>query len=211
MTQDISLNTLPRIQWDTNVFVRALVTGSDDLLDFLLSLYEQHEQKIIDFHNPLAVQSEFYGILAAGRIKIGRMNQVFTHDQIVEIMSPFPEIFELEVFIPSLQELDWKPGQGIAYKETWREVIQNTHGWNDFGEEFLSTRLRHPLSYFGLADKYDWPIMAAAVQRGIDLLVTVNMGDFTDPLAKIRVMDAYKATKFAIEELHFVEFPREEK
>jgi hypothetical protein len=58
MTDDV-VDTLVRIQWDTNVFVRSLVTGSEQLEDFLFKLYKQHENKIIRFVNPKAVQSEW--------------------------------------------------------------------------------------------------------------------------------------------------------
>lgn len=208
MTEDV-VDTLVRIQWDTNVFVRSLVTGSEQLEDFLFKLYKQHENKIIRFVNPKAVQSEFYGILAAGRVQIGGKSRVFTHEEIVAFMEIVPDFFRLDDFIPSLQYLDWKPLQGKDYKQTWNHVLQKEYGWDDFGKSCIERRLRYDVEALGIdGDTYDWPIMASAIQSGVDLLVTANINDFVDPLGRIKVMDAYKAYRFHYLGLHEPTFPR---
>ena len=182
-------DTRVRIVWDTNVFVRAILFNTPELLDYLDHLLFQQQLGLIEFVVPKAVEAELYGILRAGRVK----NKTLTHEEIIELFSPYPECFESD-FLEQLNRYEWP--QGVGYKDVLYEVLKNEYGWDDWGKSIIEQKLGYSTEYLGLKDIHDLPIMAAALQFGVDLLVTVNMQDFIDPLGKIRVMDAYEAKAF---------------
>lgn len=194
-----------RILWDTNVFVRAIFFQQAELLDYLDDLIFQHENNRIELIVPKAVQVELYGILRAGRLDfekrgIKHKNYQFSHAEVVFFLGEYPMLFD-PAFLDSLSLISWP--RGVAYKEErLKPLLEEHHGWTDWGQSVIETRLRHSVEHLGLKDKHDYPIMAAALESGIDLLVTANLKDFIDPLGKIKVMDAHEARKFDHHSLH---------
>lgn len=196
MTSDTRI----RILWDTNVLVQALIFGQRDLLHYLDQLLLQQANEFIELVIPKSVQAEFYGVLRAGRLDITDENGVkhkevqFAHADIVFLMEPYlGNLFDRE-FIDSLNDYDWP--KGSYYKKVLLEIITKEYNWDDWGKSFIERKLAKSVEYMGLRDPYDYHVMAAALQFGVDLIVTANMDDFIDPLGKIRVMKAHDARVF---------------
>ncbi|MFB9328987.1 hypothetical protein ACFFSY_23885 [Paenibacillus aurantiacus] len=198
-------DTRVRIIWDTNVFVQALIMGQEQILDYLDDLIWQSEQELIDLIVPKAVQAELYGILRAGRLNrindAGEKvrNYAFSHSEVMYLLEAFPTLFDFD-FLSELEAYAWPAD--LDYKYTLFAILHAEYGWSDWGQSVIETRLLHSVEHLGLKDQLDFPIMAAALIEGIDLLVSSNMKDFIDALGKIRVMKSHDARRFDHFSLH---------
>ncbi|MEX1028543.1 MAG: hypothetical protein WDZ91_00680 [Paenibacillaceae bacterium] len=193
------IDTRIRILWDTNVFVQALLFGQEQLIDYLDKLILQQQNNLINLVIPKAVQAEFYGVMRAGRLDLDidgvkHKKVQLTHNQIAFLLEPYFDTVFNPDFIRSLNQLDWP--LGIAYKDVLHQIIITEYNWHDLGKSVIERRLGKSVEYLGLNDPFDYPIMAAALVQGVELIVTANMQDFSDPLGSIRIMKSHDACKF---------------
>jgi len=200
MTGPYPSEPLIRILMDTNVFISMIIFQSDRIDKYLDNLIYQQEHGLIELIVPKVVQAELYGILRAGRVRRRNQPIILSHHQIIYLFeSYFDALFDRDYF-DRLGRIQWPVGE--SYKEIIVQLVAEEYGWTDLGQAYIEQKMRHPVDILGLKDRFDFPIMAASLYYGVDLIVTKNMRDFVDPFGRIRVMTLSKAIEFDHYQLH---------
>lgn len=185
-----------KIQIDTCFLAEAIIRRNQDFLEEFIGLYNQHAMGMIQIVLPKAIQAEFYGILRAGRMKKRTGNYFLTHQQIMQLTSDYPAIFNMD-YLNTLDAYEWpegKDGDVARYKHTFKKVIEDEYGWNDWGEEYIEQSITRKIIHTNIRriDIYDFPIMATALLHSVHIILTENLKDFSIPTGQILVFDLEK-------------------
>lgn len=196
-----------KIQIDTNVLLQLAIFPVKKYIPYFVDLYNDHNAGELQIVITKAVQAELYGLMRAERLE--RRNeegkyvpQTYSHEEIMGFVKKYyPAIFDID-FLESLKDLNWELGDEIdkrgkkvgKYKRTLFECVKKEYGWDDWGEEYIKSKLGYSPLDKGKVDNYDYPEMATALLYDVQIIITDNLRDFLIPTGTIEVWNLEKAS-----------------
>lgn len=193
-----------RVGLDTCILVDSIIKRKTDYEEFFLELFNLHKNRFITLQLSLPVQFELYAIMKAGRLKRRNIagdyeSYYYTHKEILRFFLRYEGLFKID-FIKELEEkYTFLPGENLSgiplYKDDFYQFILEEFDWEDWGLRNIEQNARKTKNFLHIPDKYDYPIMAAAIKDNYHVLITDNLGHFSQPLGTCLVLNWENAKK----------------
>lgn len=161
------------------------------------------------------VQFELYAIMRAARLERKCKDEkykpyAYSHEEILNIFKEFPDLFNIDNCYEWNQLYAFRPGYTSKnepfYKKDFIQFVRKEYGFPDLGLSFIEEKTRKSKKHLQVDDRYDYPIMAAALLEHCHVFITDNLSNFAIPLGTCLVINHKQANEIDFFDEYFDEF-----